>query len=482
MSSPKSPYGEMVNDIEICDLIDACISNQATPAQWLHLSRLIVEREDVRACFAVQSMANARLANLLQLGEENDLGVFAQIEQEPVTRIEPSPPQKKRRIGVSSEALITLCCGVAVVLIVCVLAIGSWLVFPSIDNRPIAASGPVPPAAVIRQVEAGGGEIASFTEQELFAAKIMELPRGKYEATTSVGATIKLAGPIRFRVEDHLTWRLFAGKMVVHVPPSAKGFTVMTENAAIVDLGTEFGVIVDELGVTSVAVFEGRIDLTSGEMKRSLVIGDGFTVREKGRIDHLPIIDPMRFEEPIEELNPPIITDVQNNSPISFGTCQIIRGGFQEDSLAYVDRAHQWNGVDESGLPAELLGLDYVRMVNDWKFDEQILGRDDLEMTVTFARPVVVYLLADERVEPPIWLRRNFAKTGMQVGLDEGDHHCVRTGLSYKKEQATGPGNSIDEVMRVWKTELPSGGELKIGPYGSKSSGWVVPCLLARPL
>lgn len=479
MSGAKAPYGEMVADVEICDLIEACISNHATPDQWLRLSKLIVDRDDVRDCYAAQSMANARLAMLLQLGGQVESDLFTQIEQEPARRIEPTRPPRKRLLQISSEALITLCCGAVAVLLLSAIAIGSWLVAPSVDNRPIVASGPVPPTAVLRQVDGNG---ISFASRELYAAEMTELPSGKFEATTSVGASVKLAGPARFEIEDHLHWRLYTGKMIVHAPPSAKGFTVRTDNAEVVDLGTEFGVMVDESGMTSVTVFDGQVDLASGDARKSLVIGDGFAVSQTGRLDHLAIIDPSQFAEPGNDLTPPIVVDVRNNSAISFGTCQIIRGGFREEALAYVDRKHQWNGVDASGLPEELIGLDYVRMVNDWKLDAELRERDDLEMTVTFARPATAYLLVDERIEVPIWLRRNFAKTAMQVGLDEGSHHCLRTGMSYEKQQAQGPGNSIDVVMRVWKAELPQGGELKIGPIGSKTRGWVVPCILASPL
>lgn len=478
MSGLKAPFGEMVADVEICDLIDACVSNRATPDQWLRLSKLIVDREDVRNCYAAQAMASARLAHLLQLGQQDEAGVFSQIEQEPVRRVELArPAARKPIIRVSSEALITLCCGAVAVLAISALAIGSWLVTPSVDNRPIVASGPVPPTAVLRQVDGPG-----FASRELYAAEMTELPSGKFEATTSVGASVKLAGPARFEIEDHLNWRLYSGKMVVHAPPSAKGFTVRTDNAEVVDLGTEFGVMVDAAGVTSVTVFDGQVDLTSGGVKKSLVIGDGFTVSEKGRLDHLSIIDPARFEEPGEDLSSPLISQVRNNSEISFGTCQIIRGGFREEALAYVDRKHQWNGVDKSGLPEELVGLDYVRMANDWKLDKNLQDRDDLEMTVTFAQPATVYLLVDERVPEPIWLRRNFAKTAMQVGLDEGSHLSPRSGNAYEKAQAVGPGESIDITMRVWKTDLPKGGDLKIGPIGRRSDGWVVPCIVASPL
>lgn len=41
------------------------------------------------------------------------------------------------------------------------------------------------------------------------------------------------------------------------------------------------------------------------------------------------------------------------------GFYRIVHAGFGEEQLAYVDRVHQWNGVDEQGLPSELLGGEY---------------------------------------------------------------------------------------------------------------------------
>jgi len=50
------------------------------------------------------------------------------------------------------------------------------------------------------------------------------------------------------------------GKLTAFVPPSAKGFTVMTPVAEVVDYGTEFGVTVDKSGETETSVFKGEVD------------------------------------------------------------------------------------------------------------------------------------------------------------------------------------------------------------------------------
>jgi hypothetical protein len=53
---------------------------------------------------------------------------------------------------------------------------------------------------------------------------------------------------------------LQAGKLVASVPTKAIGFTVETPEAEFVDLGTEFGVKVDEHGTAEATVFRGCIE------------------------------------------------------------------------------------------------------------------------------------------------------------------------------------------------------------------------------
>ena len=52
------------------------------------------------------------------------------------------------------------------------------------------------------------------------------------------------------------------GSLTARVPPPAVGFFVTTPLARVVDLGTEFDVVVDELGATQTLVRRGRVSLT----------------------------------------------------------------------------------------------------------------------------------------------------------------------------------------------------------------------------
>jgi hypothetical protein len=130
---------------------------------------------------------------------------------------------------------------------------------------------------------------------------------------------------------------------------------------------------------------------------------------------------------------------------------RVIPRGFREDCQAYVDRMHQWNGVNERGLPPFLLGGDYVMTFNDDKIVTEI------EMSLEISRPTALYVLIDDRVTPPEWLKSSFVDTNWDVGADEG--YTDRVGI----ETIAGAGRSIDHVFSVWKREIPEATTVVLG-------------------
>ena len=61
-----------------------------------------------------------------------------------------------------------------------------------------------------------------------------------------------------------------AGKLRATVPPHAHGFAIGTPKLDLVDLGTEFGVQVDEQQATEVHVFTGKVDLYDAGSNRAV--------------------------------------------------------------------------------------------------------------------------------------------------------------------------------------------------------------------
>jgi hypothetical protein len=97
----------------------------------------------------------------------------------------------------------------------------------------------------------------------LAAGRRLRLREGFVELRFADGATVLLQGPATFDAVGGGRGFLRAGSLVAMVPEKARGFTVQTPAAAVVDLGTEFGVSVDD-AQEEVHVFRGEVVLETG--------------------------------------------------------------------------------------------------------------------------------------------------------------------------------------------------------------------------
>ena len=89
---------------------------------------------------------------------------------------------------------------------------------------------------------------------------LYELKSGFIELEFKNKARILMEGPATFSIEDALNFNLTQGKLRAVVPQMAHGFTVHTEDADFVDLGTEFFVSANPAKKLS------QVDVLSGEV------------------------------------------------------------------------------------------------------------------------------------------------------------------------------------------------------------------------
>ncbi len=85
------------------------------------------------------------------------------------------------------------------------------------------------------------------------------LELGEIELTYQSGTKLVLIGPAEFSVESE-GGMLVKGGLVASVTEAGHGFTINTPNGKVVDLGTEFGVAVDDFGTSEVSVFKGKVE------------------------------------------------------------------------------------------------------------------------------------------------------------------------------------------------------------------------------
>jgi|GEM_PF-4087701 len=109
------------------------------------------------------------------------------------------------------------------------------------------------------------------------------------------GVKITVEAPAELSLFGGGNMELFRGRIYAVVPEEAHGFTVMAGNSKVVDLGTEFGVEVDEKNNTQLHVIKGRTMLFTGLLtgKKSQVNVDEGTaknVNRDGLVTNVPVV------------------------------------------------------------------------------------------------------------------------------------------------------------------------------------------------
>lgn len=95
--------------------------------------------------------------------------------------------------------------------------------------------------------------------EQLAEGTRVALESGVARITFESGAEALIEGPCDFTVESAMRGALRSGRLSVSVPPRAYGFRIRSPDAEVIDLGTEFGVAVDEGGRSEVHVFKGVV-------------------------------------------------------------------------------------------------------------------------------------------------------------------------------------------------------------------------------
>lgn len=109
----------------------------------------------------------------------------------------------------------------------------------------------------------------------------IHLTAGTVELITSRGARVVIEAPASFRFESAQRLHVAHGRVAAHVPPAAKGFTVITPTGSAIDLGTDFGVDVPRTGAAEIHVFNGEVIAkpSPGGTRRNLRDGEALALQ-----------------------------------------------------------------------------------------------------------------------------------------------------------------------------------------------------------
>jgi ferric-dicitrate binding protein FerR (iron transport regulator) len=195
---------------------------------------------------------------------------------------------------------------VAAVALLLVVAVG-WIISPMLFESD------QPHLAMIAQSVGGYNNHGdAFRPGAGLDAGTLEVSRGLVRVDFSSGAQIAIEGPASLEIRSDMHIVVNRGIVTAIVPEAAIGFVIETEAARVVDLGTAFGISVDEDGQTDVCVFEGEVEVnhrTNSSESRPRRVTEGQAVRAN-RIS--PTIDVVDFET----------SPFENAWPISSGVLQ----------------------------------------------------------------------------------------------------------------------------------------------------------------
>ncbi len=143
---------------------------------------------------------------------------------------------------------------------------------------------------------------------ELKPGALVNIIDGLVEITFFNGATVVLDGRCHFKLISANYCHLQKGALAAHVPDGAAGFTVTAPGSRIVDLGTEFSVVVDENNNTIAQVLTGKVRASfrsgSGDgtlVTREMNAGDAIQYDiDISRIDRVEFSGAPFFKLPIE--------------------------------------------------------------------------------------------------------------------------------------------------------------------------------------
>lgn len=210
-----------------------------------------------------------------------------------------------------------------------------------------------PPAVLLETLHARWGEspIEPRTGMAM-PAGAYTLLEGSVQLELAEGAAMIVTAPASFDLESANRARLHFGRVSAQVPARARGFSIDVPSIRIMDLGTSFGVQVDENRVTEVHLFEGVVELgREVETDREQMVWerlDGSEARRfdpaTGRLQSVPVRSDLFWRSWDEVLVKPVVSGVVRwleTPPPS-----LVEDAFEDDET-------MWLLPERTGVPLE---------------------------------------------------------------------------------------------------------------------------------
>lgn len=271
--------------------IDAYVEGTIDEQSFESLQDRMLDSPDLRAAMRRYLALDSSLLETGELGEESPW--TSVIEEFPSTD---KDPVSRKQVSIWPLALAA---SLAFFLGIGAMYLGGRRSDATGDTLASGASEVQPSAegfAVIGRmtgVEWTEGE-ATFRQGDTLGGELLRLEKGIVEVQFFSGATMTVEGPAEVALKSAWEASCLEGGVRMQVPPAARGFTLHSPSSKIIDLGTEFGLVVRD-GKGHVEVFDGEIaiqheggqgveELVTTGMARSLEQGVPVQRVEAGRV------------------------------------------------------------------------------------------------------------------------------------------------------------------------------------------------------
>lgn len=218
-------------ELKICELADAMLVGQAPAGQVAELQELVIKDAYARELY-VKYVHDA--AGLREISAADD---SVTIDPELLTQLQAEDTLPKK-------SPFRICALAAAAVILVAVGVGFWF---NLDPDQVAVVPPPP------------------EKDLLFGPDILhrriEHECGVVRVAMGNGSFVYCQGPAEFTVNGNDCVSLHSGRLVGKDTKDVPGLTVLTPDAKLVDLGTEFGVNVLPGEMTEIHVFEGSVDM-----------------------------------------------------------------------------------------------------------------------------------------------------------------------------------------------------------------------------
>lgn len=248
----ESPDNYPISDLADLEILHRYLLAQTDPAEFARLEQDLLKAPELRKRF----LRAVRIDAVLQ--EES-----LRLQEVPSKKATPFP---HRRLLALAAAML-------------VLALGWWVV----DS--LRSGGKSANAEVATLIDARDCQWANGTRVALegrLTPRVLNLVSGVALIEFDGGARLALQGPASLEISGSESARLLRGSATVRCEDGADGFSLLTPNSTVIDLGTEFGVSVGPDGGTAVEVLDGAVEVAAASKQSSpntRVLSAGETLR-----------------------------------------------------------------------------------------------------------------------------------------------------------------------------------------------------------